>query len=116
MSRFKPSVAITDNQDGTHTVDYTLFNPGANLSQDSVSKTQITDFNSSNKDVPGVQISVIMSEASTGNPLTFQGSFTIESTYELNSNKPFIDIRFKMVNPSTQVLEVVDGHISRKHT
>jgi hypothetical protein len=92
MSKFKNQVDVVDNGSGNYTVEYNIFSPGRKYTVDSVTKTQIDEYNTETKDLPGVRVEIKLNDAGPGNPFSINGSFDISAPLELTPAKPFLEV------------------------
>ena len=115
MSDLKTIVGVTDNGSGSFTVNYEVFTLLRKYSEGSVTKTQISSYNSSNQDIPGVKVDVVLVDEGFGTALTFSSSFNISSPLVIDEDKPFVEVNYWIWNETLQANEKRGHVIMRGH-
>jgi hypothetical protein len=115
MAKFKSEIDVVDNGSGSYTLDYNIFSPGKKYTQGTVILTQIDEFNSETKAIPGVKVEIKLELEGNGNPLTLSGSIPIATPYVISETKPFVEVVYKAWDNATQMYKEKGGAITRGH-
>ncbi len=115
MSKFKSAIDLIDNGNGSYNLEYSIFLPGRNYSEGTVTKTQIDDYDSESQELAGVVVEIKFEDEGLGFPLTLSGSIPISSPYVITETKPFVEVIYKAWDNAAQIYKEKGGAIVRGH-
>lgn len=115
MSKFKTQVEVINNGNGSYTVEYNVFSPGRKFTQVAAIITQIDEYNTETRAIPGVKVEIKFDDEGAGNPLTLSGSIPISTPYIISESKPFVEVVYIAWDNALQMYKDRGGAIVRGH-
>lgn len=113
MNKFKSLLDLTSLSDGNYRLDYFIFAPGREYKEASVTVQQIPEYDKDTQAIPGVRIEVKLEDNGAANPSILQGSINITSPIVITTDKPFVEVRFLVLNSTTGLYADNGGCIVR---